>query len=61
MFSHLVHLILSLNISYTYLIKFHDFVDNNQEEMKHQMRGAIQAQQGMTLQITLMILTHFIL
>jgi hypothetical protein len=51
MFSTLVHLILSLSISYPYLIKFHDFVDNSQEEMKLQMRGATQAQQGM---ITLM-------
>jgi hypothetical protein len=39
-----MHLILSLNISYPYLLKFHDFVDNNQEEMKHQMTSAIQAQ-----------------
>jgi len=45
MFSRLVHLILSLCISYPYLIKFHDFADNNQEGMKHQMRGATQAQQ----------------
>jgi hypothetical protein len=37
-----------------YLIKFHDFADNSQEVMKHQMRGATQAQQGMTLRITLM-------
>jgi len=36
----MVHLILSLSISYPYLIKFHDFVDNNQEGMKHQMKGA---------------------
>jgi len=54
MFSSLVHLILSLSISYPYLIKFHDFADNSQEEMKHQMRGATQAQQRMTLRITLM-------
>jgi hypothetical protein len=47
----LVHLILSLTISYPDLIKFHDFVDNSQEGMKHQMRGATQAQPGMTLQI----------
>jgi hypothetical protein len=53
MFSNLVHLILNLSISYPYLIKFHDFVDNSQEGMKHQMRGATQAQQGMTLLITL--------
>jgi hypothetical protein len=49
-----VHLILSLSISFPYLIKFHDFADNGQEGMKHQMRGATQAQQGMTLRITLM-------
>jgi hypothetical protein len=28
--------------------------DNSQEGLKHQMRGATQAQQGMTLWITLM-------
>jgi hypothetical protein len=33
---------------------FHDLADNSQEGMKHQMRGATQAQQGMTLQITLL-------
>ncbi len=45
-----MHLILSLSISYPYSLKFHDFVDNSigQEGMKHQMRGATQAQQGMT-------------
>ncbi len=37
--------------SYPDLIKFHDFVDNSQEGMKHQMRGATQAQPSMTLQI----------
>jgi hypothetical protein len=47
-----MHLVLSLSISYPYLIKFHDFVDNSQEGMKHQMRGATQAQQGMTSRIT---------
>ncbi len=47
----LVHLILSLSISYPDLIKFHDFVDNSQEWMKHQMRGATEAQPGMTLRI----------
>jgi hypothetical protein len=41
MFRSLVHLILSLRISYTYLIKFHDFADNSQEGMKLQMRGAL--------------------
>jgi hypothetical protein len=46
-----LHLILSLSISYHYLIKFHDFADNSQEGMKHQMRGATQAQLGMTLRI----------
>jgi hypothetical protein len=35
-----MHLMLSFSISYLYLIKFHDFVDNIQEEMKHQMGGA---------------------
>jgi hypothetical protein len=54
MFSSLLHLILSLSISYPYLIKFHDFADNSQEGMKHQMSGATQAQQGMTLQMTLL-------
>jgi hypothetical protein len=34
------------------LIKFHDFGDKSQEGMKHQMRGATHAQQGMTLGIT---------
>jgi hypothetical protein len=37
-----------------YLIKFHDFADNSQEGMKHQMRGATQAQQVMTLGVTSM-------
>jgi len=49
-----MHLILNLNISYFYLIKFHDFANNNQDGMKHQMKNAIQAQQVMTLQITLL-------
>ncbi len=35
-----MHLIPSLCISYPYLIKFHDFVHNSQEGMKHKMRGA---------------------
>ncbi len=48
-----MHLILSLSISYPYLIKLHDFVDNSQEGMKHQMRHATQAQESMTLRITL--------
>ncbi len=48
-----MQVILSLSISYPYLIKFHDFADNSQEGMKHQMRGATRAQQGMTLWITL--------
>jgi hypothetical protein len=47
----LVHLILSLSILYPDLIRFHDFVDNSQEGMKHQMRGATQAQPGKTLRI----------
>ncbi len=53
----LLHLIPSLSISYLYLIKFHDFADNSQEGMKHQMSGATQAQQGMTLGITLLLCT----
>jgi hypothetical protein len=53
MFSSLVHLLLSLSISYPYLIEFHDFADNIQEGMKHQMGGATQGQQGMTFSITL--------
>jgi hypothetical protein len=36
------------NISYHNLVKFHDFAENSQEGMKHQMRGATQAQQGVT-------------
>jgi hypothetical protein len=39
MFSCLLHLIPSLSIAYPYLIKFHDFGQNSQEGMKHQMRG----------------------
>jgi hypothetical protein len=46
MFSRLVHLMLSLSISYPNLINFHVFADNSPEGMKHQMRGATQAQQG---------------
>jgi hypothetical protein len=49
-----MELILSLSISYPYLITFHDFVDNSQERLKHQMRGATEAQLGMTLGITLL-------
>jgi hypothetical protein len=52
-FHHFVHLIPSLSISYPYLIEFHYFADNSQEGMKHQMRGATQAQEGMTLRVTL--------
>jgi hypothetical protein len=40
---------MSFDISYPYLIKFHDFVDKSQKGMKHQMKGATQAQEGMTL------------
>jgi hypothetical protein len=58
MFSSLLHLILSLIISYPFLIKFHDFADNSQVGMKHQTRGATQAQQGMTLEITLLSLLN---
>jgi len=50
---------LSLSISYPYLIKFHDFAHNSQEGMKHQMGGASQAQQCMTFHITL-IFTFFL-
>jgi hypothetical protein len=63
--SRLVHLILSLSveslsISYPDLIKFHYFADNSQEGIKHQMRGATQAQQqGMTLQISLIFCVVF--
>jgi hypothetical protein len=49
-----VQLILSLSISDRYVIKFHDFVHNSREAMKHQMRGATQAQPAMTLPITLL-------
>jgi len=34
----------SFNISHPYLIKFHDFADNIQERMKHQMKGATHTQ-----------------
>jgi len=56
----------NLSISYPYLIKFHYFANNSQEGIKHQMRGATQAQQGMTLGITLLCVLntefqHFIL
>jgi hypothetical protein len=44
---------LSLNISYPYLIKFHDLADNSQEGMQHQMRGATPEQHGMTVLMTL--------
>jgi hypothetical protein len=44
MFSSLVHLILSLNISYPYLIEFHDFANKIQQGMKHQMGAATQAE-----------------
>jgi hypothetical protein len=50
----------SLRISYPYLIEFHDFVDNIQEGMKHQIRGATQAQQGMTFKITLIFIFYFL-
>jgi hypothetical protein len=53
MFPSLVHLTLSLSIPYPDLIKFHDFADNSQEGMKHQMRDVTQTQQRMTLPITL--------
>jgi hypothetical protein len=52
MSSSLVQLILSLSISYPYLIKFHDLMDNSQEGMKHQTRSTTQAQLGMTLEST---------
>jgi hypothetical protein len=53
---HFMHLILSLSISYPYLIEFHYFADNSHEVMKHQMRGATQVQEGMTLRVTLPVL-----
>jgi hypothetical protein len=53
-----MHLMLSLSISYPYLIEFHDFVDNIQEGMKHQMGGATHAQQGMTFQIHLIFIFY---
>jgi hypothetical protein len=56
-----VHLKLNLNISSPYLIKFHDFEDNSQEGMKHQMTDATQAPQGMTLWITLLLWHYSIL
>jgi hypothetical protein len=46
-------------ISYPYLIEFHDFADNIQEGMKHQMGGAAQAQQDITFQITLIFTFYF--
>jgi hypothetical protein len=49
-----VHSIPSLSISYPYLIKFHDFADNNQQAMKHQRRGATETQKGMTVWIILL-------
>jgi hypothetical protein len=67
MFSSLVHLfnaesqnfipLFNNFFSYPYLIKFDDFVDNSQEGMKHQTRGATQAQQAMTLQRTRILCT----
>jgi hypothetical protein len=53
--------ILSLSISYPYLIKFHYFADNSQEGMKHQIGGATQGQQGMTLQAGKCNVEHSIL
>jgi hypothetical protein len=42
-----VHLILSLSISYPYLVKFHYFVDNSQEEgVKHHHMRVTQVQEG---------------
>jgi hypothetical protein len=60
MFSSLVYLMLSLSISYPYLTEFHDFVDNIQQGMKHEMRGATLAQQGMTFKITLIFTFYFL-
>ncbi len=51
---------LSLSISCPYLIEFHDFADNIQERMKHQMGGATQGQQGMTFWITQIFVFHFL-
>ncbi len=54
-----MHLTLSLSISYPDLIKFHDFADNGQDSRKCRMRGATQAEQDMTLLITLIIKKKF--
>jgi len=53
---------LSFSISYLYIIKFHDFVDNSQEGMKHEMGGggAIKAQKGMTFHVTLIFTFYFL-
>jgi hypothetical protein len=54
---------LSLSISYPYLVKFDDFVDNNNNPWggwSIKMRGETQAQQGMTLRITLIELYNTI-
>jgi hypothetical protein len=43
---------LSLRISYAYLVKFHYFANTSHSRgMKHQIKGATQAQEGMTLPI----------
>jgi ABC-type proline/glycine betaine transport system permease subunit len=55
-----VHLMLSLNIAYLHLKKFHDFVNNSQKGMKHQMGGVTQAQQGMNFHITLIFTFYFL-
>jgi hypothetical protein len=51
-------LMLSHSISYPYLIEFHDFPQNIQQAMKHQMAVATQAQQGMTFKITLIFIFY---
>jgi hypothetical protein len=53
MFSSLLHLILIPSISYPYFIKFHDFAEKSKDGIRHQMRGATQAQHSMTVRITL--------
>ncbi len=60
MFSSQVHLILSLSISYPYLIKFHDFAHNSQEQTKHHMTAAaLRPNKRMTLRITLVLSSRF--
>jgi len=53
---------LSFSISYPYLIECHDFADNIQEAMKHQIGGgggATPPQKGMAFQITQIFIFFF--